>query len=210
MRRLVCLAAVVLLATTTFGCKDLLASLGYLQNADGSACSTTAITAYKVITAAHCVVDETGMTRVDGYTMLLSEVQDRELPSDQRYGLAVYRADRPLFHPVELAIEAPVPGSLSVQIGFGLGAPEPWLFGGLVSQPVMVHPTANPPANVMFFTANGLMGMSGGPVLDKDGRLISIVLGGFDPRTPLQNIGYGVPYERLKAFYLKHAGPQSR
>ena len=43
--------------------------------------------------------------------------------------------------------------------------------------------------------------MSGGPVVDRKGRLVSIVIGGYAIGSELQTVGIDAPYARVKAAY---------
>jgi len=59
---------------------------------------------------------------------------------------------------------------------------------------------------IMLFTAHGMPGMSGGPVLDKDGKVVSVILGGFQPGPMgFEILSYGTPYDHLKEVLDKYA-----
>lgn len=56
--------------------------------------------------------------------------------------------------------------------------------------------------DLVWAGANGLPGLSGGPVL-KDGKAVSAVTGGGLPQTHAQLIGAGVTWEHLRAFLAR-------
>jgi hypothetical protein len=49
-----------------------------------------------------------------------------------------------------------------------------------------------------IFVGNSMPGMSGGPILDRSGRVVSVVLGGGNPAQWSQNVGFGTPYQALR------------
>jgi hypothetical protein len=92
-------------------------------------------------------------------------------------------------------------------IGYGGGFPEPIATFGYVSHPLFSFPDfvndpASPPGTIVF--GNFVPGMSGGPIIDKQNRVLSVVQQGGHAAGPAQNLGYGIAWELLMTFTEKY------
>lgn len=162
-----------------------IAKLTYTEK--GGNCTAVAIGKNNVfITASHCEPTVGGMIIDEWLTVrkLMREAGD--------LGVMVLKgeADKK-FRPLELA--EPRIGTDILAIGFGDGAPVPLLFEGVYTHPDLLLPDGT--ATLSFFSSHGTYGMSGGPVIDRDGHLVSIVIGSFEGG--LQHITTGVKFADL-------------
>lgn len=89
-------------------------------------------------------------------------------------------------------------------MGYGEGAVEPITTYGYVSHSNLRPPfdPATPAGTIVF--GNYIAGMSGGPIVDEDRRVVSVVQQGGGPDTEMQDIGYGVSPTLLKVFAEKY------
>lgn len=54
------------------------------------------------------------------------------------------------------------------------------------------------------FVGNAMPGMSGGPIVNTRGEVVSVVLGGGNPSMAYQNMGFGARYDALRRLLLKY------
>ena len=145
----------------------------------------------KWITAAHCTTAEEPLAFRDATrsTVLLRDVvQDLALLTG------------PVAPALRLASAHPRLGDPLYVYGYGMGK------GVLILLPgVYIHPGStffDSPAGVeemLIGGANGMPGMSGGPILSK-GRVVSVMTGGGTAPSPTHLIGTGVPLRVLREF----------
>lgn len=172
-------------------------SIGYLltEHATNEAgettylqCSAIAIRKNLVyLTARHCL----------GPKMLMDEwlyvALDTEFPDSD---LAVVRGTSDKrSSPLPLGPE-PAPGAELLAIGFGLNSPVPLAFPGVFAA------NFTPPGGeraYQFMSERGLEGMSGGPVIDRKGRLVGVHLLGYEH----VRVGGGPTYAEVKAAYTR-------
>ncbi len=131
--------------------------------------SAVAVAPDRLLTNAHVLpqdVTRLGFTRGDG----AARGEARVIARSERMDLAVLAVPLGVMVPVELAEAPPQPG----QRLWGLGAPAA---GGAVAEGRVVLPAAMMPGHGPGFTARmgALMGYSGGPAVDGQGRLLGLV-----------------------------------
>jgi len=100
-----------------------------------------------------------------------------------------------------VATEPPPMGATVETYGYG-NHPVLLLFRGVVMQNAAVF-FADDDVQMLIGGANGMPGMSGGPILYR-GHVVSIVTGGGVAQGPAHLIGTGVPWESLVAFVQAH------
>lgn len=160
-------------------------------------CSAFAVRVRQYVTASHCLGDGELVTMKDTPTKVIKEDKVNDLAL-----LEINEIRRPL------AIgDAPKVGDEVTQVGYGITSKKafdkmrtPFLY---FIPSTIIHLTIVPfnwDGDEMAFYGNGIGGMSGGPVVDKAGKVVSVVTGGGDPGNQLVNIGAGVSYDALKRF----------
>lgn len=140
-----------------------------LQKADGQVFCSGVVTEHVILTAAHCT--EVPFTI---YAELMGErfpVHVDKVWVEQ--DLATLSADRELGKGIPLAKNAPGYGDKVWVVGFPLGDYGKHLTFGIVSNPFAVD-GIHPDQHIFFHQAPTLGGNSGGPVLNKHGRIIGI------------------------------------
>lgn len=193
MRRLLLTLALALplaVGCATFRPATLVGAIRPLTGDAGGSCTAWAIGPRKWITAAHCIGH---VTTLDGVTV-------EWLASDRAHDIALLRG------PVSarlltLATSEPVLGDVLYVFGYGLGRPTllvlPGSYIAAESEFFVNHRT-----EMLIGIANGMPGMSGGPILWK-GKVISAVTGGGTPTSPAHALGTGVPWKALRAFVAR-------
>jgi S1-C subfamily serine protease len=158
--------------------------------------STGSCTAFSVnetpgrwITAAHCAAGD----------VTVGSLVFRPLEIDAEHDLALLETPHGL--PPLLLGPQPVIGDSTLSVGYPLHAEKlvgvPSLYQGVFRMwPEDTIPFA-------IFSGNSMPGMSGGPILDRQGRVVSVVLGGGNPAQAYQNVGFGVPYAALRKLTMK-------
>jgi S1-C subfamily serine protease len=94
----------------------------------------------------------------------------------------------------------PKAGDATIAIGYPLSSPKPLLVPSMYQGHFDAFNQGN---NVATFSGNSIPGMSGGPIVNHRGDVISVVLGGGNPSQVYQNVGFGVPYVSLRRMLLK-------
>jgi V8-like Glu-specific endopeptidase len=164
-------------------------------------CTAVAISREIALTAAHCIPED----KASRDNLFIDEQRvsvPLEITDLDENGIVPLRADREAFVPIALAPKPKVGDSLLV-IGYGMNAPVPLFFSGELIVHEMTAPGEDAPY-FLFTSMSGMVGMSGGPVVDTRGRLVSIHLGGFDSAGPLRNVGYSAAYELVKTTVEKY------
>lgn len=158
-------------------------------------CTAAAISPTKLLTASHCVLLVGGLD--EWYTEL---VDIRLVEVDKSLdGLAVFESDVPHeLKPLSLGKE-PQLGDEVLLMGYGGQAPEAFALPGIVWSTTMLQPATNT-GPFLWVSRIATEGMSGGPVVDRKGKLVSVVIGGFDKMT----IGYNSPYQAVADKFKRH------
>ena len=86
------------------------------------------------------------------------------------------------------------------QVGFGGPFKIPFVYAGIVEAYKTV-PYPNTETPMMMFSANGIGGMSGGPIINNQGHLVSVVLCGGSYTSSDGMFGCGASYEELSDLY---------
>lgn len=134
-----------------------------------------------VMTAHHCLGPD---MKVNGYgasTMLDHEGLDVGI-------LRVPGFLRPTIKPNRGRIRA---GHLVAAVGYGFSLAEPLSVMGHVSHPSLPFP--NEPGQWFVFDEPFIGGMSGGPIVDYNGRVVSVIA----QTDPINDLGYGRPINDL-------------
>lgn len=164
-------------------------AMGRVTYAGPGVCSAVAIKPDTLLTVSHCLEDQT----------FVNETRVRVLESaGGEEGLAVVKidADAPRFRPLQLGPK-PKPGDRVAALGYALGSPIPFVFSGDVISPELPTPD-NPELPLTFFSAPTAFGMSGGPIVNERGQLVSVVVGYVNPEF-LPSTGLGVSYDNVAA-----------
>jgi len=168
-------------------------SIGQLNFAESNGvCTVVAIAPKNVfLTAAHCVrpnmiVDEWLSVRVKQIDLT-------------EYGLAVLKGESDkAFPPIQLGPK-PTAGAATLRCSYPMGSPAILCTAGPMTAASMMSPDGA--ALFMWSAAGAGGGMSGGPVLDANGKLISILQGGFDSTSDLSSFTLSTPYEQVASVY---------
>lgn len=134
-----------------------------------------------VMTANHCLGPD---QKVNGYgasIMLGHEGMDVGI-------LRVPGFLRPTLRPNRSRLKA---GHLVAAMGYGFGLSEPFAVMGHIAHPSIPFP--NEPGQWFVMDEPFIGGMSGGPIVDYSGRVISIV----QQTDPIHDVGYGRPINDL-------------
>lgn len=187
MRPLLILAALTLTACATFTPYDMRPSVQPIYNAVGS-CTAWASGPSKWITAAHCT----------SYGRLTFATQEADLLYvDTVADLAILSG--PKARPFRVASEPPRPGDALHIFGYAIGRNVLVLMPGIY---VDTKPFFSEDTEFLLAMANGMPGMSGGPIF-KGQRVVSVITGGGTATSPTQLIGTGVPFDAFRAFLSK-------
>lgn len=95
---------------------------------------------------------------------------------------------------------APRPGDATLAIGYPLSSPKPMLVPTLYQGPFDAF---NQGHDVATFSGNSMPGMSGGPIVNTRGEVVSVVLGGGNPSQVFQNVGFGAKHAALARLVRK-------
>lgn len=186
---LLCAALAATAACASFRPRDISPSVRPLYTSEGGSCTAWAVGPRKWITAAHCT--EHGAMRLDGAPAALLAVDT---------GIDLALVGGPSAHPLRLATAHPQLGDPLHVFGYGMGKGVLMLLPG-----VYLH------GNSEFFgegeallvgIANGMPGMSGGPILAGQ-RVVSVLTGGGTATSPAHLIGTGVPLTALRRFVIR-------
>jgi S1-C subfamily serine protease len=171
-------------------------SLGKLMNSESNLCTAFSINEKESrwLTASHCLSEGPSQINGEAITAILTN-QGGEA------GVAVVVTRGYRVRALKLGKE-PRLGDDIYQVGFGGGAPFPLAFGGLhLSRAGEIEDLT-----LQFSSAQGLKGMSGGPIVDRKGRVIGVVSGGVRPTTSPLTVSFSSLYENLKTLFGAYGG----
>lgn len=158
-----------------------------LPNGKHKACTAFSIGPGLFVTAGHCME---GKATVEGVPFQVIE-------EDEKADLAVLQA-RIALPPLSIS-QSPQAGEEYLAVGFpiGIGIPlhVPSVFQG-------DHTLLGKDGSV--FVGNSMPGMSGGPIVDRKGGVVSVILAGGAPSSSAQNIGFGARFTPLRKLVRKH------
>lgn len=170
-------------------------SLVKVKQAEGGQCTAFSIRESQParwITMSHCLPEDrlspltVGDTIVTPRTAVIYEEH-----SD--YGLAVIETGDRGVPPLKLGDE-PKRGDTLLAIGYGANAPAVLFFDG-----VLIHPNLPFEGAVLQFSSPpGMPGMSGGPLIDRRGRVVGVMAGAVQPTPVPTSLAFGPPYAVLK------------
>ena len=195
------LGTVSLLSAQDWPVRQVLPSLGRMEvvSAGGEEvetfCTSVAISKTIALTAAHCISETPGDQHfIDGNRASVP------LDANPIGDILPLRVDRPLLKPITLGPEPRV-GDQLFTFGYGMNAPQPFMFTGALLSLRMTTPSGE--ETLMFMSISNVPGMSGGPVTNSQGGLVALIVGAFNPSGHLQNIGTATLYADLKAAWAK-------
>lgn len=162
-------------------------------------CTAIAITKRIAITATHCKPQHKDAQMYMAGGVIRVQIPLEEDLSDIN-GITVVRADRDAFEPIDLG-PFPEAGTEVLVMGYGFDAPQPLFFHSVIISNKMLAPGEEAPFN-MYLGLETIGGMSGGPIVNRKGQLVGIVLGGF--KGVLQHLTWAIEYDTLKALYTKY------
>lgn len=170
-------------------------SIGRLEgtSVDGNGqCTAFSIHAERAywVTATHCLMKE---MFIDGVRRVMRIIEQE----DGVMGLAVIATDpRPEGGRVRALRmgKEPDAGDEMLQAGFGMNAPSLLLLRGPAIGPMPLPTEEGEPA--FFMGMSNIEGMSGGPVLDEDGKVVSVIIGRV--QSAGQPLAFGAPYSKVK------------
>lgn len=189
------LLTILMLATPAFAtdwsmqAKSLSESIVYIESAAGS-CTGFVINNEKnlILTAAHC----------DGGKLFADQSPAKVVAKDVKSDLLVLSVedlDRPA---LKLALKNPSTGQEAATFGYGYGLEQPLFRASHISQEEAQ--ISDLPYEYVMVDNAFLPGQSGGPVVNLNGDVVSIVQRGND------SIGIGVGAELIKSKMGKHFG----
>jgi hypothetical protein len=196
-RPLVLIAALLASACATFSPSRAADSILPMQSDAGGYCTVWAVTPNRWVTAKHCFAEDPGPWRIVGVIAHVIAV-------DPEADIAIVTG--PWGSPLAIAAEPPARGEMVTTWGYGLSTKTLLVFKAVVISPDADYFTG---ASHEFIVggANGMPGMSGGPMLYK-GRVVSVITGGGPAPSHAHLVGSGVSYNALVAFVKRHV--QSR
>lgn len=169
----------------------------YHHTPDPGICTAFSIAPNYFLTAAHCIGEDT-------YHKLF-QYEAEVVSVSLEYDLALLRADL-ILPPLEVEEDGVQPGEMVFSIGYGLA------YNKLVGFHMisLIDTVANlrlldfyPDPTALFYVTynNANRGMSGGPILTREGKVVSVVSSGGQDR-PGQPLGY-VPHTSLLVKFLE-------
>lgn len=141
------------------------------------------------ITAGHCAKGP----------MSLGHIAFAPLDENTEADLALVQASQGGLPALKLGGE-PRTGDATLSVGYPLSSPKPMLIPSLYQGQFDAW---NDGGNFAIFSGNPMVGMSGGPIVNTRGEVVSVVLGGGNPSQAFQNVGFGTPYQALRRILLK-------
>lgn len=154
-------------------------------NGRGTSCTGFMIKPKFVLTANHCL--QSNSLSFDGFP-------GRLIKNDEYLDLALVNVSEELKPSLTLRDEEVVEGEGLTGIGYGYG----WEIPLVIAEKVVIPNYAVDPGSPTGIIVQGgyIGGMSGGPVIDKDGQVVGII------QRAVNSIGYGVGTQMIKAFLL--------
>jgi S1-C subfamily serine protease len=153
-------------------------------------CSAFSIAPGKWVTAAHCL-------NGGPYTLNRLHIATVTEAQPGNYGLAVLTSD--FTAPALKLGDRPKRGEDVLQTGFGGGGPLIF-FEGVVVIPAVTFDGAP----LQFTSALGMPGMSGGPVVNRKGRIVSVVIGAVQPTPVPTLLAYGTRWDDLATLMRRY------
>lgn len=150
----------------------------------GGTCSAWPARTGKWVTAGHCTVDPLFWDDGSPAPVLLI---------DSAIDLAIVAG--PNVMPFPIASHSPVMGDTVRVFGYAMGRTLV-MFPGVYVDTVSFFREQD---DFLVGLANGIPGMSGGPIFSGD-RVVSVMIGGGTPTSYVNNIGFGVPTHALRNF----------
>jgi hypothetical protein len=174
---------------TTWPIDKIEPSMAKLHTGNGQ-CSAFSIAPGKWVTASHCL---------DGGPYLLNKIHAATLTEAEfgMYGLAVLTSD--LKRPALRLGDKPKRGEDILQTGYGGGGPLIF-YEGVVVLPAIVFDGAP----LQFTSALGMPGMSGGAIVNRKGKIVSVVIGAVKPTEVPTLIAYGTRWEDLRELLRRY------
>lgn len=187
----------VAVACATFSVERAPDSIQAMYHDGGSTCTAWSVAPGVWVSAGHCAEVPTGWTIGGGKATVIAVADHADL--------SLFSG--PIAPVLEVAGREPPIGAPIVVYGYGMGKRDLLMIGGLVvSNASAFFEIENDFAPKMLFSgANGLPGISGGPVLYR-GRVVSVITAGGMASSPTQLIGAGVSWADLSAFTRLHLG----
>ena len=174
-------------------------ALVWVEVGDQGGCSGFVIdTARKyVMTAQHCQPSETGVVWVD-------RVPAKVISRDVKKDLLVVAAENlnPERTALRLATKNPIRGQEVMSAGFGFSLERPFFRKASVQDDQMMIPEGGVGGPYISTDAPFVAGQSGGPVVDIEGNVVSIVQRGDGGTTGL-GVGVDIIRERMGRFFAK-------
>lgn len=193
-RRAVFIAALLASACVTFSPSRAVDSILPMQSDAGGYCTVWAVTNNRWVTAKHCFTEDPGPWRIVG-------VSANVIALDPDADLAIVSG--PWGSPLSIAPEPPRRGDTVTTWGYGMSTKTLLVFTALVISPDADF-FSNSPHEFIIGGANGMPGMSGGPILYR-GKVVSLITGGGPAPSHAHLVGSGVSYQALAAFVRRHA-----
>ena len=187
-RALTAAATLALAACASFAPARAAQSIAPMESAAGASCTAWAIAPSRWMTAKHCFT----MGGVDGWAIGGTAVG--VIAQDPASDSALVSG--PPGTPLSLSPTEPPLGAPVSTFGYGLGKRTLLIFPAVVS--AQADPWFADPEMILT-GANGMPGMSGGPVLWR-GRVVGQVSGGGGPTHVAHLVGSAVPWAALRAF----------
>lgn len=154
-------------------------------------CTAWAVGQEQWLTAYHCTIHGDGWIR---------GTEARRLAGDEAVDVALVTG--PVSRTMRVASRAPAVGAKLTAYGYGLGRGVLLMLDGrLAADHSSFFGTTRD--DLVYTQANGMPGMSGGPILS-GGRVVSMVTGGGLPATFANQVGRGVPWSDLAKFVARH------
>jgi len=191
-----CYLVVVLTACVTFRPADAAQSILPMVS-EGGACTAWAVGPDRWMTAKHCLMVYPGPWRIAG-------VLADPVAIDPDADLALVTG--PGAPPIAVATDAPRMGATVTTWGYGLSTKPLLVFSALVVS-VDAEFFTDSPHEFIVSGANGMPGMSGGPILYR-GKAVSQISGGGPAPSHAHLVGSGVSFAALSAFAKRHVGKQ--
>jgi hypothetical protein len=144
------------------------------------------------LTMSHCVPSDITGVRLDVTTKATQILAQ----TSGVVGMTVFEAERGA--PAIKLGRAPKRGSDILQIGYGGGTTVPLFYEGMMLAPDYIDPDGD---QLQWNSAEGMPGMSGGPILDRDYRVVGVIAGGVQPTQVPVVLSYSPLYETVAALY---------